>query len=163
MGLSLVRKTRCPLLWLRYDRTRTNALSSTCWCGACLGGSKSNAINLILKLFLYHFLHTISSWCHESIHNNTNNQQTPPPWWWSCLPLQQRGFNESTPSEWRAALCIHFLRPLLKGLVEFNKNVEINLFVSTCMFNWWWLVRRQQWWPKRHPLSSADSQNIVID
>ncbi len=30
-------------------------------CGACLGGSKSNAINLILRLFLYHFLHTMSS------------------------------------------------------------------------------------------------------
>jgi hypothetical protein len=31
------------------------------WCGARLGGSKSNAINLILRLFLYHFLHTMSS------------------------------------------------------------------------------------------------------
>ncbi len=30
-------------------------------CGAHLGGSKSNAINLILRLFLYHFLHTMSS------------------------------------------------------------------------------------------------------
>jgi hypothetical protein len=30
-------------------------------------------------------------------------------------------FNESTPSEWRAALRIHFSRPLLKGLVKFNK------------------------------------------
>jgi hypothetical protein len=29
-------------------------------CGARLGGSKSNAINLILRLFLYHFLHTMS-------------------------------------------------------------------------------------------------------
>jgi hypothetical protein len=31
------------------------------WCGAHLGGSKSNAVNLILGLFLYHFLHTMSS------------------------------------------------------------------------------------------------------
>ncbi len=31
------------------------------WCGACLGESKSNAINLILRLFLYYFLHTMSS------------------------------------------------------------------------------------------------------
>ncbi len=31
------------------------------WCGARLGGSKSNAVNLILRLFLYHFLHTMSS------------------------------------------------------------------------------------------------------
>ncbi len=30
------------------------------------------------------------------------------------------------------------------------------------MFNWCWLVCRQQWWPKRHPLLSADTQNIVI-
>jgi hypothetical protein len=29
-------------------------------CGARLGGSNSNAINLILRLFLYHFLHTMS-------------------------------------------------------------------------------------------------------
>jgi hypothetical protein len=49
-------------------------------CGARLGGTKSNAINLILRLFLYHFFHTMSSWHHESIHNNTNKQQTPPPW-----------------------------------------------------------------------------------
>ncbi len=97
--------------------SRTTAL----WCVARQGGSKSNTINLILRLFLYHFLHTMSSWHHESIHNNTNNQQTPPPWWWSRLPLQRRGFNESTPSKWQAALRIHFLRPLLKGLVKFNK------------------------------------------
>jgi hypothetical protein len=37
------------------------------------------------------------------------------------LPLQQCGFDESTPSEWRAALHIHFLRPLSNGLVKFNK------------------------------------------
>ncbi len=30
-------------------------------CGACLGGSKSNAVNLISRLCLYHFLHTMSS------------------------------------------------------------------------------------------------------
>jgi hypothetical protein len=30
-------------------------------CGACLGGSKSNTINLILRLFLYQFLHMMSS------------------------------------------------------------------------------------------------------
>jgi hypothetical protein len=29
-------------------------------CGACLGGSKSNTVNLILRLCLYHFLHTMS-------------------------------------------------------------------------------------------------------
>jgi hypothetical protein len=30
-------------------------------CGARLGESKCNAVNLILRLFLYHFLHTMSS------------------------------------------------------------------------------------------------------
>jgi hypothetical protein len=29
--------------------------------GAHVGGSKSNAVNLILRLFLYHILHTMSS------------------------------------------------------------------------------------------------------
>ncbi len=33
-GLSLVRKTRCPLLWLRSNRTCTNALGSTCYYGS---------------------------------------------------------------------------------------------------------------------------------
>jgi hypothetical protein len=83
--------------------------------------SKNNAVNLILRLFLYHILHTMSSWRHESTHNSTNNQQTPPPWWWSHLPLQRHGFNESTPPEGQAALRIHFLRRLLKGLVKFIK------------------------------------------
>jgi hypothetical protein len=32
-----------------------------CWrCGACLSASKNDAVNLILRLFLYHFLHTMS-------------------------------------------------------------------------------------------------------
>ncbi len=57
--------------------------------GARVGGTKSNTVNLILRLFLYHFLHTMSMWHHKSILNNTNNQQTPPPWWWSRLPLQR--------------------------------------------------------------------------
>ena len=50
-------------------------------------------------LFLYHFLHTLVLWRHESIHNNTNNQQTPPPWWWSRSPLQWCVFNDTTLSE----------------------------------------------------------------
>ncbi len=92
-----------------------------CGHGARLRGSKSYAINLILRLFLYHFVLTMSLWRNESIHNNTNNQQTPPPWWWSRSPLQQHGFDKSTLSEWRAALRIYFPRLLLKGLVQFNK------------------------------------------
>ncbi len=31
------------------------------WYGAHMCGSKSNAVNLILRLFLYHILHTMSS------------------------------------------------------------------------------------------------------
>ncbi len=96
-------------------------LTKEIWCGARLGGSKSNAVNLISRLFLYHFLHMMSSWCHESIHNNTNNQQTPPLWWWSRLPLQRRGFNESTTSEWWAALLMFVPRPLSKGFGRINK------------------------------------------
>jgi hypothetical protein len=30
-------------------------------CGACLSAPKNNTVNLILRLFLYHFLHTMSS------------------------------------------------------------------------------------------------------
>ncbi len=97
--------------------------------GASVHGSKINAINPILRLFLYHFLHRMSSWRQESIHNNTNNQQTPPPWWWSCLPLQRCGFNESMPPEWRAALRICCPRPLLKGLVEFNKLMQKTIYL----------------------------------
>ncbi len=89
--------------------------------GARMGGPKYYAVNLILRLFLYHFLHMMSSWCHESIHNNTNNQQTPPPWWWSRSPLQRRGFDESTLSKWRAALLMFVPRPLLKGFGRINK------------------------------------------
>ncbi len=96
-------------------------VSSYYWCGACLGESKSNAVNLILRLFLYNFLHTMSSWRHKSIHNNTNNQQTPPPWWWSCSPLQRRGLDESTMSEWRAALLMFVPRLLSKGFGRINK------------------------------------------
>ncbi len=74
-----------------------------------------------LKVIFVPFFYTISSWCHESIHNNINNQQTPPSWWWSRSLLQRGGFNESTPSKWWTALRIYFLRSLLKGLVHFNK------------------------------------------
>ncbi len=91
-----------------------------CRCGAHLSAAKNNTVNLILRLLLYHFLHTMSSWRHKSIHNNTNNQQTPPPWWWSRLPLQQSGFDESTPSEWRAALLMFVPKPLSKGFGRIN-------------------------------------------
>ncbi len=67
-------------LWGVCNKKRT-------WYGAHVGGSKINAIHLIIRLFLYHLLHMMSSWRHESIHNSTNNQQTPPPWWWSHSPL----------------------------------------------------------------------------
>ncbi len=83
------------------------------WYGARMGGPKYYAINLILRLFLYRFLHALSS---ESIHNNTNTQQTSPPWWWSHLPLQRRWFYDFMLPEGRAALHIYCPRPLLKDL-----------------------------------------------
>ncbi len=91
------------------------------WYGAHVGGPKYYAVNLILRLFLYHFLHTTSLWHHKPIHNNTNNQQTPPPCWWSRSPLQRRGFDESMPPDGRAALRIYCPRPPLKSLVKFNE------------------------------------------
>jgi hypothetical protein len=45
------------------------------------------------------------------------------------LPLQRRGFNESTPSKWRAALRIHFSRLLLKGLVKFNELMQKSIYL----------------------------------
>ncbi len=117
----------CDLfLWFwRWDVVHTNV------------GQNVTPHNPFLGLFLYHFLHTMSSWHHKSIHNNTNKQQTPPPWWWRYSPLQQCGFDESTPLEGRAALRIHFLRPLLKGLVKFNKFMYklIYLYQSLCLID----------------------------
>ncbi len=92
-------------------------------CGARLSASKSNAVNLILRLCLYYFLHMMSSWHHESIHNNTSNQQTPPPWWWSCSPLQRCGFDDTTPPEERAALRMFIPRPLSKDFFWFIKLI----------------------------------------
>jgi hypothetical protein len=81
------------------------------WYGACVGGPKYYAVNLILRLFLYRFLQTLSS---ESIHNNTNTQRTSPPWWRSCLPLQRCGFDDSMPPKGWAALHIYCPRLLSK-------------------------------------------------
>jgi hypothetical protein len=52
---SCLRPAQLPLLPLSLPVTADH-----CWCGARLGGSKKNAVNLILRLFLYHFLHTMS-------------------------------------------------------------------------------------------------------
>ncbi len=112
--------------WTIFPRTWVNILLIT-WMknhsekpryGARKGGSLSNTVKLILRLFLYHFLHTMSLWCQESIHNNTNNQQTPPPWWWSRLPLQWHGFYESMPPKGQAALPKYCLMPMLKDFFD---------------------------------------------
>ncbi len=93
-------------------------------CGASVvGGSKSNVFNPSLGLFLYHILHTMSLWRHESIRNNTNNQQTPPPWWWSRSHLQQGGFDDTMQPEGRAALRMFTPRPLLKDFVWFVESM----------------------------------------
>jgi hypothetical protein len=90
------------------------------WCTP-ISASKSNADNLILRLFLCHFLHMMSSWRHDSIHNNTSNKQTPPPWWWSRPPLQRHGFDDTTPPEGRAALRMFLPWLVSKDFVWFVK------------------------------------------
>ncbi len=115
-----------PLLVCQTDKALDKLCTpylngATWWCGASLGGTLCDIINLILGLFLYHFLHMLSSWCHEPIHNNTNTKWTSPPWWWSRLPLQRRGFDDSMPPEGRAALHIYCPRPLSKDLNRFIK------------------------------------------
>jgi hypothetical protein len=121
----VVRLCCCPLLPPSFAAaaiiTTPLSLSSLTarWYGARMGGSKSNTVTLILRLFLYHILHTMSLWRHESIRNNTNNQQTPPPWWWSRLPLQRGGFDDTTQPKGRAALRMFTPRPLLKDIVWF--------------------------------------------
>ncbi len=77
--------------------------------------------NPSLGLCLYPFLHKMSLWHHDSIHDNTNNQQTPPPWWWSRLHLQRHGFDESTPSLWWVALRMFVPMLLSKDFVWFIK------------------------------------------
>ncbi len=102
----VINVANCPVMW--QSKLQTEMVLSTmeaeivaisrrmvhAWVG-----QKYYAVNLILRLFLYRFLHTLSS---KSIHNNTNTQQTSPPWWWSRLPLQRRGFDDSMPPEGRA-------------------------------------------------------------
>ncbi len=122
-----VRGSTCPAGWIFAMLANKQITWSCTWWKLAAGvvhanvGQKVIPHNPSLRLFLYHFLHMMVSWRHESIHNNTNNQQTPPPWWWSHSPLQRREFDDTMPPEWWAALRIHFLRPLLKGLVKFNK------------------------------------------
>ncbi len=120
--------------------------------------------NPSLGLFLYRFLHTMSLWCHESIHNNTNNQQTPLPWWWSCLPLQWRGFDESTPSKWQAALPCLFRGHCQRILAEsINWDRNQYFFLLTLCFIELGFNRLQQWWRKRHPLLVVAANNIRLD
>jgi hypothetical protein len=62
MQMPLVSKFLCCLeVEARRELAGTPSRAIPFWCGARLGGSKINAINLILRLFLYHFLHTMSS------------------------------------------------------------------------------------------------------
>jgi hypothetical protein len=77
--------------------------------------------NPSLGLFLYHFF-TYD----ELVTSQVNPQQYKQPTNTTTmvmvrLSLQRCRFNEAMPPEGQAALRIHFLRPLLKGLVKFNK------------------------------------------
>ncbi len=121
--------------------------------GARQCGPQSNADNLIWRLFLIQLLRTMVSWRYKSIHNNTrNNQQTSPPWWWSHLPLQRRGFNDTTPHEGWGSLAHVLSKAAVEGFCLICYiNVEINIFLSTLCLNELELVRRRQWWPKWHP------------
>ena len=104
--------------------------------GASLGGPLCDINNLILRLFLYHFLYTLSSWCHKSIHNNTNTQQTSPPWWWSRLPLQRCIFDDFMPPKGRAALHIYCPRPLSKDLNRFIKLKWLLIYFYQPLWAW---------------------------
>ncbi len=46
---------------LLENNGRVSSSKCTEWCGAHVGGPKYYALNLILRLFLYHFLHAMSS------------------------------------------------------------------------------------------------------
>jgi hypothetical protein len=78
------------------------------------------------------------------------------------LPLQQRGFNESTPTA--GGLMHIFSEAAVEGFSYIQKiTVEINIFVSTLCLIKFELIRWQQWWPKRHPLLLAVAHNIQLD
>jgi hypothetical protein len=100
------------LSWLLTNLAEVSHSLMRRWYVARIGGTKNNTINLIvsnmftLRLCSGTFLHTMSlTTTHNHITLHTT-QRTSPPWWWSCLPLQQRGFNESTPPKGRVAWCI---------------------------------------------------------
>ncbi len=102
------------------------------WYGAPVGGPKYYAINHILRLFLYLFLHTSSF---ESIHNISNTQRTSPPWWWSRLPLQWCGFDDYMPPKGQAALHIYFPSLISKDLNRFIKLKYLSIYFYWPLFN----------------------------
>ena len=52
------------------------------------------------------------------------------------MPLQWHGFNESTPSKWRAALLVFALRPLSKGLIKsINYSSYKLISINLCVFS----------------------------
>jgi hypothetical protein len=57
----------------------------------------------------------------ETATHNINTHKTSAPWWWRRAPFQRRGFDETMLPGGQAALRIYCLRPLLKGLLRFNK------------------------------------------
>ncbi len=129
--------------------------------GARMGGSKSNAINLILRLFLHHILHTmklVTSRVHPQQHKQPANTTTmvmellaPPAGW-------IRWYNAARGAGGLAH--VHSEAAVEGFCLILWINVEINIFLSTLCLIELGLVRRRQWWPKRHPSSAAAAHNI---
>ncbi len=71
-----IKETTSNTFTIVDDVSHSDLTVDLCRYGARVGGPKYYAVNLILRLFLYHFLRTMSSRHHESIHNNANNQHT---------------------------------------------------------------------------------------
>ncbi len=92
------------------------------WCGARLGGPKSNANIPTLGLFCGTHLRMTS---YKTTHKAQRTSQTPSPWWWSRSPLQRHGFDDAMLLEGWAALHTFFPRLALQGFNWFTKLMLI--------------------------------------
>jgi hypothetical protein len=116
--------------------------------------------NPSLGLFLHHFLHTMSLWRHESIHNNATTNKH-----------HHHGDGAAHPSSGMDSMIPHCPRGGRPCACSFQGHCwrilfdSLNLcrnhiFLLTLWLIELGLIRRQQWWPKRHPSSSAAAHNI---
>ncbi len=63
---------------LQWSSSLEHVLTRHNWCGASLGGTLCDIINLIVRLFPGTFLHMMSSWRHATIHHNPQKCNTYP-------------------------------------------------------------------------------------